>query len=61
VWCRFRIHREEVQTVKLVSRLSDIIERLAQRGVSEEDVFVDSDSIRIVQDDSDDGEDEDDD
>ena len=47
------------EEVKIVARLSDVLERLARRGISEDDVVIDTASIRILRDD--DGADDEDD
>ena len=45
--------------MKIVARLSDVLERLARRGISEDDVVIDTASFRILRDD--DGADDEDD
>ena len=45
--------------MKLASRLSDLIARMAQRGIDEDDVLIDVDSIRVVRGDDEDEDEED--
>ena len=52
---------KEVATVKIVTRLSDILERLSRRGIDEDRVLVDADALRIIPDDDDDADEDGDD
>ena len=43
-----------------MSRLSDLLQRLSERGIDEDDVLIDVDSVRVVRDENDDDAEEED-